>query len=313
MKFSAALALCAAPLALAGSLQVDLMKRGAVGVEVSSGGSSGSQKSSSSSNKDSSGGSSQSSTSITEVIILWVNNGGNSQTSTVNAVGSSSGTAAAATHSVTVGGSAGLVYTPNTLNAAVGDEVIFTFLSANHTATQSAFTTPCEKLEGGMDSGFMPNANNTINPPPQMAVKVSVATPIWFYCKQKGHCGKGMTFSINPTANKTQAMFEQMAIAQNGTGTASGITGSSSAAAPPPPAASAASAAAPPPPAGSSSSSSSGSSSSGSMVSGSGTLNAGGACECACLCGVAAFPSAAQGVGGFGGMTGAMPLSALPA
>ena len=132
-----------------------------------------------------------------------------------------------------------------------------------------------------------------------------------------------MTFSINPTANKTQAMFEQMAIAQNGTGTAGAITGASTgaAAAPPPPAASAA---APPPP------SSSSSSNSGSMVSGSGTLNSGGACSCACLCGVAAFPSAAQGLGGFGGMTGksfsslrpnlnpniqigAMPLAALPA
>jgi hypothetical protein len=109
-----------------------------------------------------------------------------------------------------------------------------------------------------------------------------------------------MTFSINPTANKTQAMFQQMAIAQNGTGTASAITGgTSSAAAPPPPAASSAA-----PPAGSSSSSSSGGSSSGSMVSGTGSLNSGGACECACLCGVASFPSAAQGLGGYGGMSG---------
>ena len=37
-----------------------------------------------------------------------------------------------------------------------------------------------------------------------------------FYCKQKGHCGKGMTFSINPTEEKSQAKFKQMAIDQNG-------------------------------------------------------------------------------------------------
>jgi len=49
---------------------------------------------------------------------------------------------------VVVGGSAGLVYTPDTIEAAIGDMVIFTFESQNHTATQSAFTTPCEKLEG---------------------------------------------------------------------------------------------------------------------------------------------------------------------
>jgi hypothetical protein len=79
---------------------------------------------------------------------------------------------------VVVGGSAGLVYTPDTIEAAIGDMVIFTFESQNHTATQSAFTTPCEKLAGGMDSGFMPNLNNSVVPPPQMAMQVTVATPI---------------------------------------------------------------------------------------------------------------------------------------
>jgi hypothetical protein len=56
--------------------------------------------------------------------------------------------------------------------------VIFTFLEQNHTATQSAFTTPCEALPGGMDSGFMPNINSTVNPAPQMALQVTVATPL---------------------------------------------------------------------------------------------------------------------------------------
>ncbi|TVY50029.1 putative GPI-anchored cupredoxin [Lachnellula occidentalis] len=305
MKFSAALALCAAPLALAGSLQVDLMKRGAVSVEVSQGGdSSGSQKSNagSDSKNNNNAAKGQSSSSITEVIILWVNNGGNAATSSVNSA-QAVGTAAAATHTVTVGGAAGLVYTPDSVAAAVGDTVLFTFMSANHTATQSAFTSPCEALAGGMDSGFVPNTNNSVVPAPQVAMQVTVATPIWFYCKQKGHCGKGMVFSVNPTANKTQAMFAQMAIAQNGTGTATGITGGSSAAA----------AAAAPASSSSSSSSSASSGSSGSMVSSQGTLNSGGACTCACLCGVASFPSAAQGVGAFGGMSGAMPLAALPA
>ncbi|KAL2160223.1 hypothetical protein VTH06DRAFT_1396 [Thermothelomyces fergusii] len=123
-----------------------------------------------------------------------------------------------ATHSVTVGGPSGLIFAPQELKAAVGDTVIFTFLSQNHTATQSAFDKPCELLEGGMDSGFQANPNNTVNPPPQVAMQVMVDTPLWFYCRQKGHCGKGMVFSINPTAEKTHAQFQANAIQQAGEG-----------------------------------------------------------------------------------------------
>ena len=79
---------------------------------------------------------------------------------------------------VMVGGSAGLVYTPDTLNAAVGDMVIFQFMSMNHTVTQSPFDTPCKKLDGGMDSGFMANPNNTVVPAPQMAMQVADTKPI---------------------------------------------------------------------------------------------------------------------------------------
>lgn len=79
---------------------------------------------------------------------------------------------------VIVGGSAGLVYTPETLSADVGDMVIFEFMSQNHTATQSSFGTPCEALSGGINSGFMPNINNTVSPPPQMAMQVKVSTPL---------------------------------------------------------------------------------------------------------------------------------------
>jgi plastocyanin len=282
MRLSTIAALCAAPLALATAVKTN------EGIEVSVQG------------KDSS---------VDEVIIIWVNEGGGAATSTVTntvTVTDASGTSvAAATHSVTVGGDAGLVYTPDTIEAAVGDMVIFTFESANHTATQSAFTSPCVKLDGGKDSGFMPNLNNTVVPAPQMAMQVTVATPIWFYCRQKGHCGKGMTFSINPTAQKTQAMFQQMAIAQNGTGTASPITGGSAVA--PPAASSTVAAAAATTAAVAASAATSG------IATGSGNVS-NGACECSCLCGMAAFPNAAvQGVGAYGGMSGSMPLAAIAA
>ena len=86
--------------------------------------------------------------------------------------------ATGATHSVTVGGPQGLSFSPSQLQAAVGDTVIFSFLSQNHTATQSAFDTPCKALDGGMDSGYQANPNNTVNPPPQVAMQVMVGTPL---------------------------------------------------------------------------------------------------------------------------------------
>lgn len=104
-----------------------------------------------------------------------------------------------------------------------------------------------------------------------------------------------MTFSINPTANKTQAMFEQMAIAQNGTGAAAPIAGGSAAGGSTTTIATAA-------PATTATAAAAGSTG---LTSGTGTINTGGSCECSCLCGVAAFPNAAvQGIGGFGGMSG---------
>lgn len=123
----------------------------------------------------------------TNVIIIWVNPGNNAQTTTVNAppaatapppVASAAPPAAAATHQVTVGGSAGLIYAPSEIKAAVGDMVVFTFLTANHTVTQSTFEEPCVAMSGGMDSGFQPNPNNTVNPPPQVAMQVMVDTPL---------------------------------------------------------------------------------------------------------------------------------------
>ncbi|KAL6895160.1 hypothetical protein GGI43DRAFT_128960 [Trichoderma evansii] len=246
----------------------------------------------------------------TEIIVIWVNPGSGAATTTINqkvtvtqtvTVGGQTSTAVApgATHTVVVGGAAGLAYSPPQLdNVPVGDTVVFEFHSKNHTVTQSAFNTPCKKLEGGMDSGFQPNPNNTISPPPQVAMQVMVSTPLWFYCRQAGHCGQGMVFSINPTAAKTQAMFQQMAIAQNGTGAASPITGGTSA---PPPAAAppaASSAAAAPPPA----------ASSGTVTDGKGSVGADGSCSCTCQCAPGSFPvNAAQGVGAMGGWGGSLP------
>lgn len=81
-------------------------------------------------------------------------------------------------------------------------------------------------------------------------------------------------------------MFQSMAIAQNGTGDATAITGGASNAG-----SSSASVAAP-------------AAAAATTASGTGTTGADGSCTCSCLCGAAAFPVAAQGIGMFGGMSG---------
>lgn len=200
--------------------------------------------------------------------------------------------AAGASHTVTVGGPAGLVFQPDQLqNVPVGDTIIFEFLSQNHTVTQSPFDTPCDKIPDGMDSGFMANPNNTVVPPPQVAMQVMGEAPLWFYCKQANHCGMGMVFSVNPTAEKTQAMFQQKAIEQKGNGKASPITGGETA----PPAA-APPAAAPPAQGGGVGN-----------VPGQGQV-VGGSCVCMVSCSAGAFPSAQQGINAHGGIAGSLPM-----
>ncbi|CAD6445298.1 8febf273-d1a5-4da0-98ce-867748ad0fa8 [Sclerotinia trifoliorum] len=284
MRSSIIAALCAAPLALAGNLQHDLVGRGVITPEFT-------EKSSELVVKEKDITIVQAKSEV--IIIIWTNNGGGAATQTLTETKTVTQGAGAATHTVTVGGAAGTVYTPDTVSAAVGDVVVFNFEAKNHSLTQSGFATPCEKLAEGMDTGFVPNVDNAINPPPSMAMQVMTDTPQWFYCRQAGHCGLGMVFSINPTANKSQAMFKAMAVAQNGTGTLSAIQGgtpssgasaeaaSSAVASPASPAAAVAT-----------------------VASGTGTTGADGTCSCSCLCGQAAFPNAAvQGVGMFGGIS----------
>lgn len=228
-----------------------------------------------------------------------------------------------ATHSISVGGPAGLVYSPDQIKANVGDMVIFTFYAANHTATQSTFAEPCKPLAGGMDSGFIPNPENSIDPPPQVAMQVMVPDALWFYCAQGPHCGKGMVFSINPTAERTHAMFQSMAIAQNGNGAAAPIVGGppaeaapSGGAAPPPEAAPPASGLPPleglppaateslplpvatPPAVGGGTG----------VVEGIGRVE-NGACICSVQCSMGSFPNLdQQGVGAIGGIGGSIPM-----
>ncbi|VDC06009.1 unnamed protein product [Peniophora sp. CBMAI 1063] len=118
-------------------------------------------------------------------------------------------------HQVMVGQS-GLSFTPSSVTAAAGDTVTFVFFPKNHTVTQSTFAAPCTKMAGGIASGFQPVTADQTSVP-AMTITVNDTTPLWFYCGQQSpvsHCGMGMVFAVNPTAEKS---FESFQTAANAT------------------------------------------------------------------------------------------------
>ena len=54
------------------------------------------------------------------------------------------------TQVVTVGGTSGLVYTPECVFANIGDVIIFNYGTKNHTLTQSSFAEPCTEMTSGI-------------------------------------------------------------------------------------------------------------------------------------------------------------------
>lgn len=122
--------------------------------------------------------------------------------------------ASAATWQINVSNAtAGLVFSPNNITAAVGDVVQFTFNPKNHSVTQSSFAQPCTPLYGGFDTGFLPVANGTeASSLPTRQFTVNDTKPIWIHCRQAAntaasHCGKGMVFAVNPGVDGTNNSF----------------------------------------------------------------------------------------------------------
>jgi len=130
--------------------------------------------------------------------------------------------AGGAEHKVIVGGPGKLAFDPERVTASPGDTIVFEFHQKNHTATQSAFTAPCLKKEGGLDSGYIPVADAATEFPTWKVV-VNDTTPLWFFCAQGTHCSAGgMVFAVNTdesaSSTRTLAAFKQAAM--SGTGSA---------------------------------------------------------------------------------------------
>ncbi|EEB89791.1 hypothetical protein MPER_12076 [Moniliophthora perniciosa FA553] len=125
-------------------------------------------------------------------------------------------------------GQGGLTFTPPSVNATQGDNIIFSFVSKNHTVTQSTFAAPCTKMDNAVDSGYQSVSDSPIN----WTLPVNNSDTLWFYCAQTqpaNHCQMGMVFAINaPTeGNNTFENFQNSARggsdgSTNSSGSASG-------------------------------------------------------------------------------------------
>ncbi|RDW95364.1 hypothetical protein BP5796_01127 [Coleophoma crateriformis] len=116
-------------------------------------------------------------------------------------------------------GEDGLVFTPNTLTAAVGSMVQFEFYPPSHSVAQSSFENPCAPLNssaffsgGFTTTGNGPNATT-------FTITINDTSPIWFYCGFPTHCETGMAGVINPPSNTSQtlAMYQAAAAAVGNT------------------------------------------------------------------------------------------------
>lgn len=120
---------------------------------------------------------------------------------------------------VDVGLDGQLVFSPNNITQELpGTIVEFSFNPKNHSVVQSSFDKPCQPLDHGFSSGFIPTAAS----PSGVLFDIVIPDdkPIWFYCAQTtgDHCQKGMVGSINaPTTGNTLEAFISKAAATLGT------------------------------------------------------------------------------------------------
>ncbi|KAF2277952.1 uncharacterized protein EI97DRAFT_374424 [Westerdykella ornata] len=106
-------------------------------------------------------------------------------------------------------GKSGLKFEPAEITAAEGDNIYFKFWPKNHSVAQAAFAKPCEPLEGGLWSGFVPTTDTAKAAElTYMFTVTNASAPIWFYCTQGQHCQNGMVGVINPPYNNNNRTLQ---------------------------------------------------------------------------------------------------------
>ncbi|KAF2705827.1 hypothetical protein K504DRAFT_459919 [Pleomassaria siparia CBS 279.74] len=101
-------------------------------------------------------------------------------------------------------GKNGLTFTPDTVSAKIGDEIVFEFFPKNHSIVQADFNNPCNPAAAAdsiIFSGFIPSAAPGRPANQTFTITVKDDKPIWLYCAAllpKPHCSVGMVAVINP-------------------------------------------------------------------------------------------------------------------
>lgn len=145
--------------------------------------------------------------------------------------------AAAETIVITVGGNSTdgtTTFDPPSVDAVLGDTVIFNFTSGNHTATQSTFGNPCIPAHdtnvtiNGFDSGFRnttPGTSGSILSVP--ILEQNQNQTFWFF--DFNTCGEGGVGAINDNESSTETLvgFVRNAIRLNGTNSSDTNSGTS--------------------------------------------------------------------------------------
>ncbi|RFU30209.1 hypothetical protein B7463_g6134, partial [Scytalidium lignicola] len=106
----------------------------------------------------------------------------------------------AATIDIAVG-QTGLVMSPNSVRANVGDVLQFHFYPGGHSVVQGDFANPC--LPSSSNAFFSGYINGDANGTSVFLVNVANTDPIWFYCSLGEHCPAGMVGVVNAPSNQT--------------------------------------------------------------------------------------------------------------
>jgi len=120
-------------------------------------------------------------------------------------------------------GDNGQFYTPNSIQAPSGSIINFQFVGTAHSVVQGSFSTPCQPLTGGFDSGIsgLEVPGSSLSNPVQWNLTITDdSTPIWFYCRAqlpRPHCQNGMVGVINPPSSSNQTLPLYISASANST------------------------------------------------------------------------------------------------
>jgi plastocyanin len=79
-----------------------------------------------------------------------------STTSSSTAPATATSSSSSSLQTVTVGNGGNIMFSPDSITAKAGEQIVFSWGSSGHSVTQGSFDTPCQPLNGtGVNSGFV--------------------------------------------------------------------------------------------------------------------------------------------------------------